>query len=72
MAKNTQPKASKASLATLFQGDDAVLNLTADKDGKVRMICKSWEDYRALLPGEVLELRRLGKQWLIQKREAKK
>lgn len=69
--------AKKAEPKTLVTADDMVVTLQADKTGKVRLGCKSWEDVRVLMPGDVLELRRHRTNYtLVQvvmvKRELKK
>jgi hypothetical protein len=47
------------------------LVLDAQKDGKVRMTCGSWEDAKVLQTGEMLGLRRDGTFWVVTRIVAK-
>jgi hypothetical protein len=51
----TPPKPPTAEI--LGKADGVTLVAKADKDGRIRLNCSSWEDYRVVLPGQVLELR---------------
>ena len=55
----------------LLKADDLKLILSADKEGRVRMTCASWEDARVLMPGQMLGLRREGTFWVLSRIEMK-
>jgi hypothetical protein len=41
----------------LFKADSVNIAVSASKDGKLRVGYAGWDDAKAVLPGEVLELR---------------
>jgi hypothetical protein len=44
-------------ISPLFKADAVNIAVSASKDGKLRVVYAGWDDAKAVLPGEVLELR---------------
>lgn len=59
--KLAQPAAKAMGKAsqTLLKADNVTLALSADKEGRVRANCGSWENAVVLLPGQVMQV-----QWV--------
>lgn len=55
---------------TLLKADKLSIVLAADKDGKIRLNCASWEDAKVLLPDQVLEVRWQAGQVALIRRDA--
>lgn len=60
-----------APTGALVKADNVKLGLDAQRDGKVRLTCGSWEDARVLAPGEMLGLRREGTFWVVSRLDLK-
>lgn len=42
---------------TLLKADSVTIVVKAEKSGHLRVTCAAWDDFRAVLTGQVLELR---------------
>jgi hypothetical protein len=49
--------ARATQIAALFKTDAVNMAVSASKDGKLRPVYAGWDDAKAVLPGEVFELR---------------
>lgn len=60
-----------ADATILLKSDHPTITLSAEKDGKVRVACSSWDTPAVLLPNEILEARwQHGQVVLLRRRVA--
>lgn len=55
MQLDAPPKATESP--ALFRADRQSVTFAAQKDGKVRVTCASWDDHKVVLEGEAFEVR---------------
>lgn len=71
-AKKTVKTPARAADAEILGRYDAIsLVATAEKDGRIRLKCSSWDDHKVILPGEAIEMRWQGGQWVLIKRKSR-
>ena len=69
--RTAKAASSKPVAEILLKADSISLALSADKEGKIRVNCASWEDAKVMQAGQVLEARNQGGQVVLVRREGK-
>lgn len=64
--------AKRAVPEIVIKADRLTLTVEADKEGRMRVNCSSFEMYKVVLPGQVLEMSWQGGQVVVVRRETNK